>query len=202
MPHIRAYMAITAPIDVQTTVDTLQDTKTPYGATPDAQKPHGKAVTKRRRKVQGSGPAPKVTVDTVQAVAEFMCQGMPLKYACASLPMPITSEHFLQSIGANSVLAHSYNRKIAEEIQPLVASIKGTTSKEMPTGTCWFLERLFPEEFSTNRGKGGVTVNVQTIVGIGEDIRARVSAHVRTGKSPAREKPCIRERKIKEITSQ
>jgi hypothetical protein len=195
-------MAITDTIEADTTTEPLRESKGLYGANSDEPSLPQVQTKKRKKRLQVGGHPTKITLDTVVAVANMVIDGYPLKYACASMPIPFTAEHFLQSIGANSVLAHAYNKTLGSHIAPLVQSIKGATSRELPSGTLWFLERMFPEEFASNKGKGGVTVNVQTIVGIGEDIRARVSAHVRTGKSPAREKPCIRERKIKEITGQ
>jgi hypothetical protein len=61
-----------------------------------------------------------------------------------------------------------------------MSHVIGQPNKTMATGTCWYLERCFGDEFSA-KSRGGVNVQVNNVIGINAAIPARIRALLRDG---------------------
>ena len=135
--------------------------------------------TKPRKPRLNPGQPPKITLEVALAVAELQCQGVPLRHACAMQEPPFKPEHFLARLEQESAIAYAYDRKIGECLQRDMALIDGAGGKDspLPVGVCWKLERCWKEYYGQQRSPG-LTVNVVTVAGVGEEVRARVKSYV------------------------
>lgn len=128
-----------------------------------------------------NGKPAKITPETCARIAERVSLGLPLRLALAQEPEPLPIAHWNRALQVVPKLARVYDKELADRLAVDLAAIKGTTRKDLPVGTCWALERAFPHDFGQNRTGPSVQVNVNTVIGLGDDVLKRAAAHLRQG---------------------
>jgi hypothetical protein len=138
-------------------------------------------------KKHSGGRERKLTAQTVLNVAQKVAKGVPLKFACATESQPVSLKHFQRNLELRPDLLALYNKTLGTWIENAVDKIAAGTLKTMP-GEVWLLERRVGEYFSSKSTGSVVNVNVQTCVGLSDDIpkRARVFVKGATPIAPPR----------------
>lgn len=129
-------------------------------------------ATKPPTKYLGTGANPKVTPQTLDEIANLMLTGLSLKRALQLSSQWIPFKHWSDSLNRSTKLRAAWEQKEAAVIQHFMQGIVGKPNKEMAVGSCWHLERNFGDEFKTSKGSG-VSVNINNVIGIGDDVRSR-----------------------------
>lgn len=136
------------------------------------------------KKRKTGGRLPKVTVETALRIADRIASGMPLRYACALENPPIPAGHFEKGIESSTRIASAYDQRIAQHMERFLAIQNNPETKlrGMPASV-WVWERRFPQFFAPPKtGTASVSVNLQTCIGLSDDIAKRARAFVVTSK--------------------
>jgi len=118
----------------------------------------------------------------VTLIATHLTKGVPLDIALnAAFDLrQMTVEQWDKLVGTQSALSAMYSRIVRDWILDLYAQCQDATMKTLP-GLCWIAERRHAQWFSNNTGirQGNqVTVHVNTVVGLPEDIIRRAATYV------------------------
>lgn len=120
--------------------------------------------------------APPITPAMASAVGELVGRGMMLHFALASQNPPITPERWKQAFEHpkfGTRVVRAFQSKVAEGVQFLLDQV--TPANKGWQAAAWRLERV--HGYTTQKG-GGITVNVNTINGIDNDILKRAKGFV------------------------
>lgn len=120
-----------------------------------------------------TGAPPKITIELAERVGDRVGEGMTIDVALDLETPQIPLDHWNKSLNNSSRIAGAYRRKRALGIQAKVHAI--ASAPKLPVGLCWLLERALGYT-----GKGGTHVNVQvnTCIGLSDDIAKRARAFV------------------------
>lgn len=124
------------------------------------------------------GPPPKITEERVLKTAEYLCSGLPLRYALAIDSPVIPIAHWHAVLQAKPVLSAIFEQRVAQLMRDMLAKVsKAECLRKLPPDV-WILERRFGEDFGLQKSPSHVTIN-QTVIGVGQDILSRASELVR-----------------------
>ncbi len=119
-----------------------------------------------------SGPV-KVTPEMVPIVASKVCKGLPLRFALRLAHERLTEDQWQKSLINTPKLARDYELKVAQLLEQDLDTITGTERSKMPVGTCWKLERRFPNDFAQPKAGGNQPITIN--VGVQVDVRKRAA---------------------------
>lgn len=134
----------------------------------------------KRTRYPGTGRPAKITVEIASRVAERCAKGLPLRYALAQDELILPFNHFEDALKRDSKLSRVFDKIVADWMTETLGKINEATCKTLP-GSCWTLERAHREYFGANAKGTQVNVNVNTVIGLGDDVLKRAAAHLRGG---------------------
>lgn len=128
----------------------------------------------------------KITNEIIERIADRVCDGLPLKYACGLETPPFTAQHFEQSLERAPVLSLYLDKRIALRMQAFLAELNNPETKlrSMPASV-WIWERRFSQFFAQPKASSAPTVNVNVGVAVGleDTIRQRAAQLARKPKA-------------------
>ncbi len=128
-----------------------------------------------------SRAASRITLEIVDFVAAKVAKGVPLYLALRLINPPVyTVQDWNTAVNKTPKLLARYEQRLAEWIDGLMDELHDCTLKTMPAKV-WIAERRYPEHFSNKPQGTNVTVNVNTLVGIENDVLRRASVFVKRG---------------------
>jgi hypothetical protein len=137
----------------------------------------------RKRERIGGRPV-KITPDIVSKVAENLATGLSLRMALRLAHPEISTVHWARSLERDTRIAAAFEVKEAEVVKRLLdelyqRSLGGT--KAQWTAIAWILERRWRDDYGQKPSGSGTNVNVQvnTLVGLGEDVLRRASTFIK-----------------------
>lgn len=115
---------------------------------------------------------PRITPQMAAEVGQMVGRGTKLIYALASLVPPVTLEHWKRSLDTPKTggsLVRAFEAKRAEQVTWLLDKIRDSEGSGWQR-YAWVLERV--HGYTTEK-HSGVTVNVNTINGMSDDVWQR-----------------------------
>lgn len=137
-------------------------------------------VTQAPPRRHTGGPPPKLTPEIVTRVAERCAKGLPIQQALALDELEIPQNHWQQSLERLPKLARVFHKVLGEWTMAALDRVNSATCKTLP-GVCWTLERTQRDSFGSGNQGTKVQVNVNTVIGLGDDVLKRAAAHLRHG---------------------
>lgn len=137
-------------------------------------------VTQTPPRRHTGGPPPKLTPEIVTRVAERCAKGLPIHQALALDELEIPQTHWQQSLERLPKLARVFHKIQGLWTEAALDRVNSATCKTLP-GVCWTLERTQRDSFGGGNQGARVQVNVNTVIGLGDDVLRRAAAHLRRG---------------------
>jgi hypothetical protein len=124
------------------------------------------------------GPAKKITIEIAEDVGLLVGNGVKLEYALDSQIPPISLDHWNKTVNMSTRIACAYRAKRAQGVRDLLAQVNPEVKGWQ--AAAWKLERA--HDYTTKQGTQ-VNVQVNTCIGLSDDIAKRARVFVGSGET-------------------